>query len=116
MNTQELKNELEIKKLEQEISLQQLDEQLKRKELKRNIVFQPTSVTLLLAVLSIIGAGITTILQRNNEITIEKQKYEYTIYEKALEAKDNITAAKVLDFYIKAGLNIWHKFRSGFQI
>lgn len=57
-----------------------------------------------MAVLSVIGTGITTILQRNNEITIEKQKYEYTIYEKALEGKDNITATKVLDFYIKAGL------------
>jgi hypothetical protein len=96
--------DLEIKKLQNDIFLQDLDLQLKQKDIKRKAVFGPTFVTIALAVIGLIGAGITTFLQRNNELEIEDKKFQYAVYEKALESKDSLTAAKILDFYIKAGL------------
>jgi N-acetylmuramoyl-L-alanine amidase len=96
--------DLQIKKLQNEISLQETDKKLKEKELKRKTILQPTLVTILVAVIGLIGAGITSFLQRRNQLEIEEKKFEYSVYQKALEAKDNLTAAQILDFYIKAGL------------
>ncbi|HEV7333161.1 MAG TPA: N-acetylmuramoyl-L-alanine amidase [Flavisolibacter sp.] len=100
----ESSEKLETEKLRNEILLLKLDIGLKEKELKRKTVLQPTVVTVLVAILGLIGAAITNFLQRSNQLEIEEKKFQYSVYQKALEAKDNVTAAKILDFYIKARL------------
>src|ERR1044072_1218743 len=97
-------DEFELKKLQNEISLQEIDKRLKEKELKRKTILQPTFVTVLVAIIGLIGAGITGYLQRKYQLEIEEKKFQYSVYQKALESRDNVTAAKILDFYIKAGL------------
>jgi N-acetylmuramoyl-L-alanine amidase len=103
-NNNEPLEELQFQKLQNEISLQEIEKKLKEKEFKRKTILQPTSVTILVALLGLIGAAISNFLQRNSQLEIEEKKFQYSVYQKALEAKDNITAAKILDFYIKAGL------------
>jgi hypothetical protein len=96
--------ELQLQKLKNEIRLQELDKDLKQKELKKRTIFEPTAVTILVALIGLSGAAITNFWQRNSQLEIEEKKFQYSVYEKALEARDNLTAARVLDFYIKAGL------------
>ena len=97
-------NDLQVIKIQNEISLQEIDKKIKEKELKKRIILQPTAVTIIVALLGLIGAVITNSLQKSNQLAIEEKKFQYSIYQSALGAKDNVTAAKILDFYIKAGL------------
>jgi N-acetylmuramoyl-L-alanine amidase len=92
------------KKLENDLLLQELEIRLKEKEIRKRIIFQPTFVTIFVAFLGLIGAAISNYLQRQSQLEIEEKKFQYSVYQTALGAKDNITAAKILDFYIKAKL------------
>lgn len=95
---------LEFQKLNNEVELQEIDKKIKLKELNKKLILQPATITILVALIGILGAVITNSYQRKSQLEIEERKFQYSVYQKALEAKDNITAAKILDFYIKAGL------------
>jgi N-acetylmuramoyl-L-alanine amidase len=96
--------DLELKKLQNEIFLQEIEKKIKEKELKRILFFQPTFVTIFVAFIGLMGAAVTSFYQQRSQLQIEEKKFQYSVYQKALEAQDNVTAAKILDFYIKAGL------------
>ncbi|GAA4335298.1 hypothetical protein GCM10023149_43210 [Mucilaginibacter gynuensis] len=97
-------NDLQKIKLQNEIDLQRLDLKLKEKELTKKTTFSSTFVTILVAVIGLIGAAFSSSLQRKNELEIEEKKFQYGIYAKAFESGDSVNVAKILDFYIKAGL------------
>lgn len=96
--------QLQVLELENRISLQNIEKKIKEKEARKKPFLQPATVPVFVAIIGLIGAGITSYLQRGNQLDIEDQKFRYSIYQKALEAKDNVTAARILDFYIKAEL------------
>ena len=95
---------IEFQKLNNEVELQEIDKKIKLKELNKKLILQPATITILVALIGLLGAAITNYLQRKSQLEIEERKFQYSVYQKALEAKDNIIAAKILDFYIKAGL------------
>lgn len=96
--------DLQVKKLQNEVDLQEIEKKIKERDSRRAKLFNPTFVTILVAVLGLIGAAITGFQQRRNQLDIEEKKFQYSIYQRAMEAKDQVTAAQILDFYIKAGL------------
>jgi N-acetyl-anhydromuramyl-L-alanine amidase AmpD len=103
-NIEERLKQLQVLELENRISLQNIEKRIKEKEARKKSFLQPATVPVFVAIIGLIGAGITSYMQRGNQLDIEDQKFRYSIYQKALEAKDNVTAARILDFYIKAEL------------
>ena len=104
MSENQNRESLEFLKLNNEVELQEIDKKIRLKELNKKLIFQPATITIIVALLGILGASISNYFQRKTQMEIEERKFQYSVYQKALEAKDNIIAAKILDFYIKAGL------------
>lgn len=104
MKNREITNDLENRKLRNKILLQKLNIKLKDKQLKRPYLLEPAFVSISITAASILVAVFTALYQNNNQNKLEEKKFQYSIYEKALEIQNDTVRARMLEFYAKAEL------------
>jgi hypothetical protein len=95
-------NEKTVQQIEYEIKLNELKKI--EKENKRSSYFSPTIVTLIAAFLSVLGSLIAHFIQTNNELELERQKFESDLIVTAVKANDIKTSKDNLKFLIEVGL------------
>jgi hypothetical protein len=104
--------ELDEKRFQAETEKQSAELEIKREELKakiqgdkRNILFSsPLIIGALSAVFGLLGTGVGASLQGYWNTTLERQKFESALIQKALDTTDKDTAKKSLLFLVKSGL------------
>ena len=101
---EEIRRENEILIQQKEIELKEIELRIKENELKKNNLISPTNATIIVALIGAIATGLINLFQLSKQKDIERQKFEYSIYQKAYETGDVKEAATILDFFIKAGL------------
>ncbi len=104
--------ELEKQRLKAEIDRQDAEIALRREELKtklesdrRSIWFSsPLIIAVLSAIFGLLGTGVGAALQGYWNTELERQKFESSLIQNALETDDKDEAAKNLLFLVKAGI------------
>lgn len=99
---------------EREVTLKERELILREKELEAKIKLDKKSLWLtsplliggITAISGLIGTGIGAILQGNANFKLERQKFEFTLIQKALQALNQNEAAKQLLFLIDSGVII----------
>jgi hypothetical protein len=105
-------NEQEEQRIASDNDLKKRELDLKEKELeakikpdKKSLWFtSPLLIGGITAISGLIGTGIGAILQGNANFKLERQKFEFTLIQKALQAPSQDEAAKQLLFLIDSGV------------
>src|SRR5438552_14658709 len=99
----EIKDEFDLKKAEYALKVQEFKAQSKVNE--RNSWFtSPILVVVLSALFGLLGSGIGAALQGYSNTQLERQKFEATLIQKALESTQQEERARNLLFLVDAGL------------
>ncbi|MGF7039727.1 hypothetical protein [Mucilaginibacter lappiensis] len=88
--------------IEYEIKLNEL-ESLK-KENKKISGISPTLVTIIVTLITIFGSFIASFIQKNNELELERLKFESELIMNAVKGNDSNSCVNNLRFFIKVGL------------
>lgn len=97
--------EKEIAFKEREIALREQEAQAKIELDKRGIWFSsPLLIGIFSAIFGLLGTGIGAALQGYSSLQLERQKFESSLMQKALEIKDRNEAAKTLLFLVDSGV------------
>ena len=95
------KAKIELEILEQNLEIKRL-EASKIKTQRRGLA--TGTITIIVALIGVIGSIITHFLQQSATQALEKKKFEYGLYTQALDAKNKKSAAIMLDSFIEFGL------------
>jgi hypothetical protein len=106
------KLDLERQRLEGELRLKEAELDLKRNELKARLETErrgfwfssPLLLAVSTAIFGLIGTGVGAALQGYWNTQLERQKFESTLLQKALETSEKNQAAKNLLFLVNTGL------------
>lgn len=112
MSEQEQNNSIDVAIREREITLKEREIAFKEQETKAKIELDkrgvwfssPLLIGLFSAVFGILGTGIGAALQGYSNLQLERQKFESSLIQKALEIKDRKEAAKTLLFLVNSGV------------
>lgn len=63
----------------------------------------PLTAAIFSAIFGLVGTGIGAALQGHSNLQLERQKYEFSLIQKALEVEDREEAAKKLLFLVELG-------------
>lgn len=98
-------SEKEIALKEREIALKEQETKAKIELDKRGVWFSsPLLIGVFSAIFGLLGTGIGAALQGYSSLQLERQKFESSLIQKALEVKDRNEAAKTLLFYVDSGV------------
>jgi WD40 repeat protein len=81
----------------------QRDHQVDRSALPQRIS-SPLILGLFSAIFGLLGTGIGAALQGRSALQLERQKFEFSLIQKALNTEDKNEAAKWLQFYVASGI------------
>jgi hypothetical protein len=112
MSEQEPQNSKELALSEREIALKEREIALKEQETKAKIELDkrgvwfssPLLIGVFSAIFGLLGTGIGAALQGYSNLQLERQKFESSLIQKALEIKDRNEAAKTLLFLVDSGV------------
>jgi murein L,D-transpeptidase YcbB/YkuD len=110
---QEVESELELKKIQlalqdkqaqAELALREKELALKLRPEKNSILTSPFLIAILTAISGLIGTGVGASFQGYWNTQLERQKFESSLIQKAVESEDKNEAAKSLNFLIETGI------------
>lgn len=112
MSEQEQNSSIDVAIKDREIALKEREIALKEQEAKakieldkRGIWFSsPLVIGIFSAIFGLLGTGIGAALQGYSSLQLERQKFESSLIQKALEIKDRDEAAKTLLFLVDSGV------------
>lgn len=104
-NIHAILKEREFALKEKEIALKEQETKAKIELDRRGIWFtSPLLVGIFSALFGLLGTGIGAALQGHSSLQLERQKFESSLIQKALENKDRNEAAKALLFLVDSGV------------
>lgn len=95
-------NKKSIEDIEYEIKYNEL--QKMEKENKKGSLQSPTFVTILIALISLLGSFIANYIQKDNQMELEKQKFESDLIVMAVKTNDIKSCRDNLKFLLEVGL------------
>src|SRR5437016_469857 len=103
-NLEQVKLELERHRIEEEIKLKREELQIRRGELSKSLWSSPLLLALLGLFATITVNIVQNFFQSNASRSLERQKFESSLIQKAVETADKDDAAKRLRFLLDLGL------------